>query len=254
MRSSSYIVMKGAFVMSGNQPGGLCGESLNMGISIFAPISSVHGSSSLLFAQPLLTGSVFASAAVLIGSEFFLFIANHLFHLKSIPVLDAKNGQTVQMSLTELQEFLRWMANGIGASPNSNPVTDGGDENIYSNQDGQITGDHSTGFLTVTSPEAPLTIAIYISANYSNDPFTPSISFFIPILAFPGIRGALPLLILGLLATIFVRAVVPPESTGAKPLPKPELEPGTRLNNPLTYSANDLLQLLTKFGKNLGTK
>ncbi|SHH12144.1 hypothetical protein [Desulfosporosinus lacus] len=242
--------------MSGNQPGGLCGESLNMGISIFAPISSVHGSSSLLFAQPLLTGSVFASAAVLIGSEFFLFIANHLFHLKSIPVLDARNGQTVQMSLTELQEFLRWMANGIGVSQNSNRVTDGGDGNVLSNEAGRI--DHSTGFLTVTSPEAPLTVAIYISANYSNEPFTPSISFYLPILVFPGIRGALPLLILGLLATIFVRAVVPPESTGAKPLPKPEPEPEpeprTRMNNPLTYSANDLLQLLTKFRKNLGTK
>lgn len=196
--------------MSGNQPGRLCGEPLNMGLSIFAPISSVAGSSSLLFAQPLLTGSVFASTAVLIGSELFLFIARRLFHLKSIPVLDARNGQTVQMSLTELQEFLRWMANGIGASPNSNPVTDGGID--------------STGFITTVTPEAPLTVAIYFSALYSNNPFTPGVSFFIPILAFPGVRGALPLLILGLLSTIFVRAVVPPESTGSKPLSKP----GTR--------------------------
>lgn len=248
--------MKGAFVMFGNQPGGLCREPLNMGISIFAPISSVHGSPSLLFAQPLLAGSVFASTALVIGSEIFLFIANRLFHLKSIPVLDASSGQTVQMSLTELQEFLRWMANGMGPSPNSNPVTDGGGGNILSNEDGRITGDHSTGFLTVTTPEAPVTVAIYIAADYSTEPFTPSVAFYIPILALPGVRGALPLLILGLLATIFVRAVVPPESTGAKPLPKPELEPepGTRMNNPLNYSANDLLQLLTKFGKNSGTK
>ena len=226
--------------MSSHQPGGLRGEPLNMGISIFAPISSVHGSSSLLFAQPLLTGSVFASTAVLIGSEFFLFIANRLFHLKSIPVLDARNGQTVQMSLTELQEFLRWIANGMG------PLQ----IQTQSNEDGRISGDHSTGFLTVTTPEAPLTIAIYIVASYSNDPFTPSVSFYIPILVFPGVRGALPLLILGLLATIFVRAVVPPESTGAKPLPEPE--PGTIMNNPLTYSPNDLLQSLIKFGKNSG--
>jgi len=232
--------------MSGNQPGGLCGEQrepLNMGISIGVPISSVIGSSILLFAQPLLTGSVFASTAILIGSELFLFIARHLFHLKSIPVLDERNGQTVQMSLIELQEFLRWMANGIGASPNSNPVTDGGDENIYSNQDGQITGDHSTGFLTITTQEAPITVAIYISAFYSNNPFTPSVTLFFPILAFPGVRGALPLLILWLIAIIFVRAVVPPESTGAKPLPEPE----TRLNDTLTYSSDDITQLLTKF-------
>ena len=234
--------------MSGNQPGRLRGEPLNMGISLFAPICSVAGSSSLLFAQPLLTGSVFASTAVLIGSEIFLFIARRLLDIKSIPVLDARNGQTVQMSLTQLQKFLRWMANGSGASPNSNPVTDGGNGNILSNQAGRITGD-STGFITNRSPEAPLTVAIYFSAFYSNNPYTPSVSFFIPILTFPGVRGALPFLMLGLLATIFGRAVVPPESTGSKPFSKP----GTRINDPLTYSPNDLLQLLTKFGKNFGT-
>ncbi len=207
--------------MSGNQPGRVRGEPLNMGISIFAPISSVAGSSSLLFAQPLLTGSVFASTAVLIGSELFLFIARRLFDIKSIPFLDARNGQTVQMSLTEFQEFLRWMANGIGASPNSNPATDGGKGNILSNQAGRVTGIESTGFITNVTPDAPLTVAIYFSAFYSNNPFTPGVSFFIPILAFPGVRGALPLLILGLLSTIFVRSVVPPESTGSKPLSKP---------------------------------
>jgi len=236
--------------MFGNQPRSLNGEPLNMGISIYAPISSVHGSSSLLFAQPLLTGSVFASTAVLIGSELFLFIARRLFHLESLPIFDGNNGQTVQMPLTELQEFLRWMANGIGTSPsNLNPVTDGENGNILSNQDRQITGIHSTGFVTVTTPEAPLIVSIYVSASYSNEPFTPAVSFFIPIFTFPGVTGALPLLILGLLSTIFVRAVVPPESTGSKPLPKPE----TRISNPLTYSHNDLLRLLTKFRKNLVT-
>ena len=236
--------------MSGNQPGRLCGEPLNMGLSIFAPLSSVAGSPSLSFAQPLLTGSVFASTAVLIGSELFLFIARRLFHLKSIPVLDARNGQTVQMSLTELQEFLRWMANGIGTSPNPNLVTAGGNGTILPNQDGQTTGVDYTGFLTAETPEAPLTLAIYFSAFYSNNPFTPSVSFYIPILAFPGARGALPLLILGLLSTIFVRAVVPPESTGSKQLSKPI----TKMNNPLTYSPNDLLQLLSKYGKKFGSE
>ena len=236
--------------MSGNQPRELCGEPLSMGFSVSAPISSVVGSSSLLFAQPLLTGGVFASTAVLIGSEIFLFIASRLFQLTSIPVIDVKNGQTVQMSLTELQEFLRWMANGIGVTPNPNPVTDGENGDILANQDEQQTGIHSTGFITVTTAEAPLIVSIYFSAAYSNNPFTPSVSFFIPILTFPGARGALPLLMLGLLSTIFVRAVVPPESTGSKPLPRP----GKRINNPLPYSPNDLLQLLTKFWKNFGTK
>ena len=235
--------------MSGNQPKLQCGEPLNMGLSIFAPISSVVGSSSLLFAQPLILGSVFASTAVLIGSELFLFIARHLFHLNSIPVLDASSGQTVQMSLTELQEFLRWMSNGIGTSPNSNPLTDVGARNNIFIQNEAITGIEHTGFITIETPEAPLTVAIYVSAFFSNNPFTPIVSLYIPILAFPGLRGALPLLILGLLSTIFVRAVVPPDSTGSKPLSKP----GTRVNNLINYSTNDLLQLLTKFGEKFGT-
>lgn len=235
--------------MSDNQPRRLCGEPLNMGLSIFAPISSVAGSSSLLFAQPLLTGSVFASTAVLIGSELFLFIARHLFHLESISVLDVRNGQTVQMTLTELQAFLKWMTNGSGVSPNSGLVTDGGNGSLGSNQAGLTNEVDTTGFITIDLPEAPLTVSLYFSAFYSNNPFTPSVSFYIPILAFPGIRGALPILILGLLATIFVRAVVPPESSGSKPLSKP----GTKVDNPLDFSPNDLQQLLIKFRKNWGT-
>lgn len=233
--------------MSGNQPGRLSGEPLNMGLSVFVPISSALGSPSLLFGQPLLTGTVFASTAVLIGSELFLFIARRLLHIERIPVLDARNGQTVQMSLTELQEFLRWMASGIETNPNSSLVTEGGNNNIVSNPDGQTTGVDPTGFITPETPEAPLTVAIFFSAFYSNNPFTPSVSLFIPIFAFPGVRGALPILILGLLAAILVRAVVPPESTGSKPLPKPRL----RMNNPLNYSPNDLLKFLNKFGRYL---
>lgn len=236
--------------MLGNQSGeGLSKEPLSMGIYIFAPISSVAGSATLSVAQPFLSGHIFASSAVLIGSELFLFIAQRLFRFDSIPVLDVKNGQTVQMPLSELQEFLRWMATGSDSNPNSNPVTDG--RNMLSNAGGEFTGTiGSRGFLTPESPEAPLIVSLYVAANYSNRPFTPGLYFVIPILAFPGVRGALPLLILGLLSTIFVRAVVPPESTGSKPLSKP----GTRMNNPLTYSPNDLLHLLTKFGKNFGTK
>jgi len=237
--------------MSGNQPERLSGEPLNMGVLIFAPISSEKGSSFLSFSQPILTGSVFASTAVLISSQIFLFIARRFLNIKSIPVLDASNGQTVQMSLNELQEFLRWMANGIGESPNSSPVTDGGNGNILSNQNG------ASGFITKVPAEAPLTVTIYFSAFYSNNSFTPSVTFYIPILAFPGIRGALPLLILGLLSTIFVRSVVPPESTGAKLLLQPETIMNNTINNPmnnaLPYSPNDLLKLLTKFGRSSGT-
>lgn len=234
--------------MSGNQPRSLCGEPLSMGIGISVPISSVVGSSSLLFAQPLIIGRVFASSIVLIGSEVFLFIARRLFNLDSLPILDARNGQTVQMPLNELQEFLRWMANGSGPSPNPNLVTN--ERTMLTNSDGEIDGTVVPGFVTVTTPEAPLVVSIFVSADYSNKPFTPSVAMFIPILTFPGVRGALPLLILGLLSTIFVRAVVPPESTGSKPLSKPR----STMNDPLTFTPNDLLQFLNRFGKHFGSK
>ncbi|OLN33583.1 hypothetical protein [Desulfosporosinus metallidurans] len=217
--------------MSGNQPVGQCTEPLNMGIALFAPISSVAGSATLFFTQPLINGRVFASSAVIIGSELFLFIAQRLFRLESLPVLDVKNGQTVQMPLSELQGFLKWMSNGSA---------------------GEYTGIMpNRGFLTPETPEAPLTIVLFVNGDYSNNPYSPSAWFLFPILTFPGIRGALPLLILELLATIFVRAVVPPESTGSKPLSKP----GTiKPNNPLTFSSNDILQLLSKFRKQGGSK
>ncbi len=234
--------------MSGNQRSSLRGEPLSMGISISVPISSVAGSSSLIFAQPILIGHVFASTAVLISSEVFLFIAERLFNLRSLPILNASNGQTVQMPLSELQEFLRWMANGSGPSPDLNLVTTGG--NTLTDPAGQIEATHIPSFITVTTPEAPLVVSIYVIADYSIKPFTPSVALFIPILNFPGIRGGIPLLILGLLSTIFVRSVVSPESAGSKPLHSPE----THINTPLDYSPNDLLQLLTKFGKKFGTK
>lgn len=214
-------------IKSGDQ----CTEPLNMGIALFAPISSLAGSPTFFFTQPLISGRVFASTAVLIGMEIFLFIAQRLFGLESVPVLDVKNGQTLQMPLSELQGFLKWVSNGSASE--------------YTGTIG------SRGFLTVVSPEAPLTLALTVNADYSNNPYTPAIWFIFPIFTFPGIRGALPLLILELLATIFVRAVVPPESTGSKPLSGPS---SNEMSNPLNLSPNDILELLNRFRKQGNSK
>ncbi|GAB6151693.1 hypothetical protein JCM17380_04430 [Desulfosporosinus burensis] len=89
--------------MSGSQPRGLKGEPISLGIEIFAPISSVAGSSTLFLTQPLLSGRVFESSAVIIGAELILFIAQRFFDIKSIPILDRKNERTVQMPLSELK-------------------------------------------------------------------------------------------------------------------------------------------------------
>ena len=239
---------EGGGEMSGNQLGEeISKEPLGMGIYIFAPMSSEAGSPILYFVQPLLNGSVFASSAVIIGSEVLLLIAKHIFCLESIPVLDVKNGQTVQMPLSELQEFLKWMAKGTDYTTNSNLPIDG--RNVLST-DRVLTGER--GFLTPESPEAPLVIALYVSGSYSNRLYSPYISLNVPILVFPGLRGSLPLIILGLIGTIFVRAVVPPATTGSKPLVKQDTT--NNQNNPLTFTPNDLLQLLTRFGKHFGSK
>lgn len=236
--------------MSGNQPERLCGETLSLGIELFSPICSVAGSSTLFITQPLLSGRVFASSIVLIGAELILFIVHHFFKVKSIPLLDRKNGQTVQIPLSELQDFLRCMADGSIASSTSYSTADG--RNRLINMDSEAADPLSDrGFLTPESPEAPLVVALYVIANYSNKLYTPYLLFTVPILTFPGLRGALPLLILSLLATIFVRGVVPPATTGSKPLVKPETPSDKTI--PFTFTSNDLLRMLTRFGKHFGS-
>lgn len=236
--------------MSGKQPGISCGESMVLGVELFAPISSVAGSSSLIFTQPLLTGNVFQSSAVVIGAQIILLIAHHFFGVRSIPVLDSKNNQTVQLPLSELQDFLRWINNGSNSSSNLSSIPNGsnGLVNPVTEAPTELLGDR--GFRTPQLPETPIVIAIYIIGNFSNKPYTPIVEIIFPILTFPGLRGALPLLIVGLLATIFVRSVVPPETTGSRPLTKPDTSTN---NKPLTFTTNDLLQLLTKFGKHFGS-
>lgn len=221
-------------------------ERLSMGIYVFAPISAEAGSPSLYFTQPLLNGSVFASSAVLIGTALFLFIAKHIFCLESIPVLDVKNGQTVQMPLLELQEFLKWMVKGTDNTTNLNFSTNG--RNVLST-DRNLSVDR--GFPTPERPEAPLILAIYVSGDYSNRLYSPYITLTVPIFTFPGLRGSLPLLILALIVTIFVRAVVLPDTTGAMPLIKPDAL--KKSNKSINLSPNDLLELLSRFGKHFGT-
>lgn len=185
-------------------------EPLNLGISIFAPVSSVPGSASFFFLQPLLTGKVFTSVGVLIAVQIFLFLANRFFGLESMPVQKGpviSSEQTVRMSLSDLQDFLASVSSGKAqpSTGTSAPSTDQAD----------------TGSLSPETPEIPLVFALSVWGNFTNKPHCPTVFLLFPLFAFPAVRGALPLLILELLATIFVRAVVPPQTTGSKPLTDP---------------------------------
>ncbi|HUX78805.1 MAG TPA: hypothetical protein VMW10_03530, partial [Alphaproteobacteria bacterium] len=90
-------------------------EPLNFGFSIFAPVSSVPGSTSFFFLQPLLTGKVFASVGVLIAAQISLFFVNRFFGLESMPVQKGpiiSPEQAVRMSLSDLQDFLASVSRG----------------------------------------------------------------------------------------------------------------------------------------------
>lgn len=220
-------------------------EALNLGLVIFNPVSSVPGSPTFFFLQPIITGKVFASAGVLIGAQLFLFLAQRLFNLDRLPVnfceLDGKS-QLIEMSSTDLQEFLKAVACGDSAGITkhfSNPIgstDDGGGL-------GSATGPTKT-FATPTTIEAPLVVGIAIYGDFSSQLFSPLVFFTVPIFTVPGIRGALPILILETLSTIFVRAVVSPETTGAKPIP--ETSQSRQL---LHFTPEDLLTLFSRFGK-----
>jgi len=210
-------------------------EALTFGVTIYSSVSSVTGSSSFFVIQPLLTGKVFASVGVLIAAQLFLFLGNRIFGHESKPsqkgpVISPE--QTVQMSLSDLQDFLAAMSRGSvqPSSGTSVPATD----------------QASAGISSLETPEDPLVFALAVWGDFTDKPFCPTVFLTFPLFVFPGVRGALPLMILELLTTIFVRAVVPPQTTGAKPLVAPVSHSNLKL---LQFSPEDLLALLNKFGK-----
>ena len=198
------------------------GEPLSFGISISAPVSSVPGSSSMFFLQPIFTGKVWASAGILIAAQLVLFLLERCFGLEPLRTETAGSGQTVQMTRQELGEFLGTVSNN--SLPPLGPDIESG---------------------TLEPPEAPLIVYLAVWGDFTPNPFAPSVFVLLPVFSFPGVRGALPMLILELLATIFVRAVVPPETTGARPLwsSNPETQ---RI---LQFTPESLLDLLQKFNK-----
>ena len=211
-------------------------EPLNLGITIFAPVSSVPGSATFFFLQPLLTGKVFASVGVLIAAQLFLFLADRFFGLsvQKGPVISPE--QTVRMSLSDLQDFLTSVSRGNVQPSTSTSVPS--------------TNQVDTGSLTLETPEIPLVFALAVYGDFTDKPFGPTVFIIFPLFTLPGVRGALPLLILELLTTIFVRAVVPPETTGAKPLTEPASN--SELQS-LQFSPEDLLNQLDQFSKHSET-
>lgn len=225
-------------------------EPLNFGLSIFAPVSSVPGSSSFFFLQPLLTGKVFASVGILIASQILLFLADRLFGLESMPIQRGPvilPEQTVRMSLRDLQDFLASLPRDIQPST-ATSTPSSGTSTPTTETSAPSTIDVTTG--TIETPEAPLVFALVVWGEFTDKPYTPTVFLLFPVFTFPGVRGALPMLILELLSTIFVRAVVPPQTTGSRPLTNPASN--SKLPS-LQFSPEDVFKLLKRFNKRFGT-
>ena len=209
-------------------------QAINVGFAFLTRISTLPGSPSFTFAQPLINSRLFLAPWVLIGSQVFLLLANSFFHLERLPVYDIARGQMLQIPVGELQSLLQYLS-----SRQIDSMTNLG-SNIYNQQRST-----SPTFPTELPPDSPLYMAIYISVDYSNELYTPSLLAYIPIISFPGLHGAIPFLILAILAVIFVRCVVPPETTGARTAPKPSV----RKNQALNLSTEELLAILRRFGR-----
>jgi hypothetical protein len=218
------------FMFSVNTTYNVSLEPISVGIALFSGSSSVPGSPLISVLQPLVNGRLFSAAGVLIGAEFLLLLIKYLFRLETVPAFDVQNNKYIQIPIGELQALIQ------NISLKQNSISP---DLINIQNAPKFTSP------TIFPPESPLIFAIYIAAEYSISPFSPTVWFFIPIFVFPGLRGSLPILILILLETIFIRCVVPPETTGSKPLPKP----AERVNPSLNLRPEDLLGILNRFGK-----
>lgn len=219
------------------QDGGL--QNIIAGFALLTRISAMPGSPVLSFVQPLIVSRLFQASWVLLGSQILLLLAKHIFHLEKLPVLDLARGQKLQIPIEELQNLIQY----LGTRQKAAPSNQGAAFNNTTNGTGAL------AFPTELPPDSPVYVAIFISVDYANEVYTPTLLVYVPILSFPGLRGALPFLILALLAVILVRCVVPPETTGAKPVPKPR----TEQNQSFNLSSEDVMAILRRFGRFFGS-
>ncbi|MEL1135984.1 hypothetical protein AAC978_12440 [Desulfitobacterium sp. THU1] len=210
-------------------------QAINVGFAFLTRISSIPGSPSFTFAQPLINSKQFLASWVLLGSQILLLLAKNVFQLEKLPIHDFSSGQVLQIPIGELQSLLHYLGpRQLGSATNQS--------NIMSNP---LSTADPISFPTELPPDSPLFMAIYVSVDLSNELYTPSVLSYVPIMSFPGLRGAVPFLILAILAVIFVRCVVPPETTGAKPAPIPRKSKNQYLN----LSSEEIVTILKRFGK-----
>lgn len=209
-------------------------EPINLSLFFIGPVSSVPGSPSVIFLQPLLIGKSIAAAGIVIGAQLFLYLAEKIFGLELLPAekVSALSELQISMPVGDLQEFLTYLSRG---SLQTAPAT--------LNNTLAVTGDND--LVTLNTPDIPLVVGLLIISEFTEKSFAPSVLFALPLFSLPGVQGSLPILILITLSTILVRMVVPPHLTGAKPIPNVSAGGSSKLQ----LSTEELLNILNKFGK-----
>ena len=182
--------------------------AINVGFSFLTRVSSIPGSPSFIYSQPVINSRLYFAPWILLGAQVLSLLAKKLLHLEKIPVLDVSQGK---LSTIPLDKFINFLGS-LGSKNESRPY-----DILREINSTDSSSANGLDFPTQLPPDIPMYIALYLSADYSRELYTPSIIVYVPLISLPGIKGALPFLVLALLGTILVRCVVDPNTTGAKP-------------------------------------
>lgn len=183
--------------------------AINVGFSFLTRVSSIPGSPTFIYSQPLINSRVYFAPWILLGAQVVSLLGKRFLQIKEIPILDVAQGRLSFIPLDKFLGFLMSLNDPTGNSRNGD---------IF-DELSQTSSSTASGldFPTQLPSDVPMYIALYLSADYSRELYTPSMIVYVPFLSFPGLKGALPFLVLALLGTILVRCVVDPKTTGAKP-------------------------------------
>ncbi len=213
-------------------PGGvLPNPALDITLRLTSPISSARGSPRLLYSQVLTTTTVANASLFALGIDFLVQLAAWFFGEDRVSRPTSYRGSdgTVTMPLSALSQFLKRIKNGRADIAEANPTP----------QPWPV----ETRPGVEVEPPQPMTLLLLLNGRVSPSDGSPIINLTIPVLSFPGITGGLPIIIIGLIATILVRAVVPPSTSGTTPPADPPQEPKFQ------FGTEEILQLLQQFGE-----
>lgn len=199
---------------------------------IFSPLSFAIGSPGLWFSQPvadanLPLGGLWVLIIDAIVEIVALLTSKHPCLAPDYPGLEAPPG-SVKMTVPELAAFLKQLKNGVQDLPIKQSI---------------VPGEIKRPGVQIGAP-IWFTVFILLSGFVEKGEGAPRISLFVPLFEFKGITGGLPILIIGLIATILIRSVVPPKTSGIEPIPEPTEEPKYELK------LQEILHLLRRFGSN----